>query len=289
MRKLYILPLCILLPALQGCSHIPDPGQMPEVEPYAILRNVRCEIRDVLQEQYSTDAKLLKATIGYNLVLKGEETTKKSLGPGIKWPVLHGSISLGITAGTDSERYTQGTTILTEKLEKTSREKCDVKETTDPLLYPITGSLGLRQLIRRYVEVNRIGQTAAKDGFIQELKFRLKFNGGLQPSYELVKGLNPTTTGLFNFSSERQDTHTLTITIVPDQPEAGPKVIAVHIDNLDDEKGVDKKSGKKLKRHFHSLTPSAPGNSTAKENAEETLRSRNNQQRLEEFIQERIR
>ncbi len=296
MRKLYVPFVCLLVPAMQGCSHIPDPGQVPEVEPQAILQHIRCEVRQTLEEDYPADKELRKATIGYGLVLKAEEKATQSLTPSLKWPVLQGSIGLGITAESEKERYTQGTTNVSEDLVDTLKAKCESTDTTHEELYPIVGDLGLRQIIKRYVALHNIAAISPRDGFIQELKFRLKFNGGIKPSYELIKGLNPTTTGIFDFTALRQDTHTLTVTIAPFKKPAGAPEVKVRIVNFDE--ATSDKTRPTVKRHSHkyrsqslspSSTPNRQDNSSAKQDVEETLRNRQNQQRLEEFIQERIR
>lgn len=286
-----ILTLC------QGCSHIPDPGDVEGAEPFAILQRIRCEVREAIEQDQPGNTELLKATIGYGLRLKSEENTAQSATPGLKWPLLHGSISLGASANSETERYSEGITNVTEDVEKTLTADCNTLHGPLVGLYPIVGKLGLRKIVNRYVKVNEIGATAPVQGFVQELKFRLKFKAGLKPSYELIPGFNPNTTGLFDFSADRQDTHVLTISMTPYQATKKDKVVQVHIVNLRDIAGRPQAvipdggapfTPAKKKKPKGSQTFSAPGTSGAAEAVQETIRNRQNQQRFEEFIQERI-
>ena len=66
-----------LLLALGGCSHIPDPGAVPDVEPQQILQNIRCEIAGVLLREYPRGDPyydwVREADIAYGLTLRAEE------------------------------------------------------------------------------------------------------------------------------------------------------------------------------------------------------------------------
>lgn len=291
MRTLYTLLGWLLLCSIQGCSHIPDPGQVPEVEPGAILQNVRCEVKHALEFEQAGKPLLLAAKIGYGLRLKAEEQTSQSFGPNIKWPILHGFISLGLTADSQTERYTDSRTNIEEQMKKVLEAKCGQIDARNATLYPIVGSLGLNTIIRRYVEVAELGDVS-KDGFLQELKFRLRFKGGLKPTYELIPSLNRSTTGMFEFTGLREDTHILTVAITPYSKPAPSAIVRVQITNADEIIST----GKKPKRFLHNYSRrkatsnplSTPLLSVPQSDVGDSISKRQNQQLFEEFIQERI-
>jgi hypothetical protein len=109
--------------ALLGCSHIPDPADVPGVEPYQILQNIRCEIAQVLLAEYPYGSPyyhwIREADIGYGLILNATEEKKASGDLTWVWPIHLGTFTLGLNAGKERTRSGASDIILAEELKAT--------------------------------------------------------------------------------------------------------------------------------------------------------------------------
>jgi hypothetical protein len=235
--------------ALLGCSHIPDPADVPGVEPYQILQNIRCEIAEVLLTEYPHGSPeyywVREADIGYGLRLNAAETKNASGDITWVWPIHLGTFTLNLNAGKEKSRSGESDIILAEELQATLAMldgshrppeglgprpyDCNTRPPLHTLAYPILGSIGMSDIIRRFVEVNTIASTQKTLGaptddplrvdvegkFIYTLLFTLKFLAGVKPSFEIKRLDGRELKGNADVNGSRLDTHTLIIAMAP--------------------------------------------------------------------------
>ncbi|MGQ0457376.1 MAG: hypothetical protein ACT4OU_09970 [Hyphomicrobium sp.] len=285
-----------------GCSHIPTPEQIPDVEPYAILQHIRCETRQAIETDFPTNKHLKASSIGYGLTLTADENAAQTAGLGLHWPIVYGTIDLGASAAKEKQRTHDSITNVVEAVTNTLSAPCDHEAgATDSWKYPIVGAVGMREIVRQFVAVNSIGQTTADGGFVRTLTFRLKFSGGLSPSFAFVTAVNPLVDGGLGFAAVREDKHILVVAMTPPQTESTEKIVKVQIENIN-----DLRSGAQMQdfdRSYEKTGPSAdkgqrqgdrarsvlPQQSPALRSLSNTLRNRQEQRQFQDFITDELR
>jgi hypothetical protein len=229
-----------------GCSHIPDPADVPGVEPYNILQNIRCEIAAVLITDYPKGHPKHKwvreSDIAYGLQLFAEEERNTSANLTMLWPIHLGTFTLGLSAGKERTRSGENLVNFAEELKNPLAlvkaplptdahghviEPLPCAAPLHALAYPILGSVGMRDVIRRFVEINSIASDGgelngvalpkgyATDVFLYTLKFHLKFKGGVKPSFKIERLDGRTISGDADLNGARWDKHELVIALGP--------------------------------------------------------------------------
>src|SRR5262245_28256074 len=123
MRQRSVVP-ALFIAGLCGCSHIPDPADVPRVEPAHVLQNIRCEIAYVLRKNYPLTKDypvdreqrkkhvwIRESNIAYGLTLRAEEKSAAQAKLGFVWPIHLGTFKLDANAG--KERFRSGETVVT--------------------------------------------------------------------------------------------------------------------------------------------------------------------------------
>lgn len=290
MRYFYGFFASAIMMFLAGCAHIPDSADIPSVEPYYILQNVRCEIKQLLIQDYPNNKMLRKSSIAYGLTLTSTETAEQSASLDLLWLITKGNISLGTTVSSDRTRKNEGITNIAEGIDDTMSAPCDGDPERLAWKYPITGEIGMRKVIRRYLEVNRIAPTDPGEGFKQTLTFRLKFGGSLKPGFELVTNVDPTAKAPFSFKADREDTHELIVTMAPEQPKPD-KTVKVFITNLNDLKqlGVETPNLKGARPAIGEPRRSPSGSSSTQQRLLDSIERTQQRQRFRDDIREQLR
>jgi hypothetical protein len=120
-----------------------------------------------------------------------------------------------------------------------SRDYCIGSRPRDKnLLYPITGSIGLRKVVRTFVEISEQG--GGKDSFVDTLTFTTTVSGGVSASLKL----NPVPNNFHlvsasgGLSSDRTDIHKIVISLAFPQEKKGKRDRGEVIAN--DQKALEK-------------------------------------------------
>ena len=229
------LPLLLLA----GCgTYVPGiqefPGDSADGQRLvtAIVRNVKCEVRDALDDLYRIDTRPFLDAWGVQVTLNLTMVEKGILNPtGLRTPVtpINSVFTLGVDATVSSEAT------RTEKLSAyyTVRElrklgRCVPEARGGPFL--MQSNLKLNEWLVDAATVAHTGGSdfgaaaaAFKDGVLShEVKFDVVTVGGITPSWKLVTGtINPTGTFL---AASRDRSHDLIITFGPtaEPPKSGP-------------------------------------------------------------------
>lgn len=221
--------LATMIILLGACSHIPDPADIPQVEPFEILQNIRCEVRDVVLSEYPKHKWLHDSDIAYGLTLKAEENKTKAANLTFIWPIHLGTFTLGLDAGAVKLRSGEGKINIAEPVGKTLSHRCLHEEPPHTRTFPILGTVGLRDVIRRFVDLNTIARTKPED-FSHTLKFHLTLNAGAKPSFSIAEVSGRKLSGFLDLHGDRKDQHELIIKMSPPAlPAKAPDTIKIEI------------------------------------------------------------
>ena len=220
------------------------------------------------------------SALAFDFTLTGIENNDASASASFRYPFAEGVFNLGVGAGSNRERQNErkvkvGHTFL-ELYELTDPVVCDqiTAGTTGNLIYPITGKIGMDELINTFYLLNRpynphLAHPVDKYGPVPEayrnkpeggdirdltdtLQFTTSFNGGATPSIELTpidRQVFRLASATANLNLKRADIHKVAISIV---------------------KGVTLKTFAQAQR-LAGLRVSAPGSQAAKRRALDRL------------------
>jgi hypothetical protein len=195
-------------------------------------------------------------TIGYKFTFTITENNKLGGGGDVQWPLSTGTLTLGISAGVDKERLGIRDFTFVDSFKEARKESaCSLEATGPDYTYPITGIIGLDEVIYTFQELQSIGlgelppwerrdplpprhrsfldkkpkraekAEPSKKGtaeFVETFEFTTTISGGLSPKVELkALGSGPSLTkASADLSGQRIDKHSLIVTLAPNYSAA---------------------------------------------------------------------
>ena len=204
--------------------------------------------------------KFRTAATTYTFDFTIKENKMKAGGATFKVPFTQGTFTLGLTAGSDKTRSNLRNIEFSETFSSllfgryadgsSNNLFCDMKPQRKHWIYPITGRIGLAELIDTYVKL--VKTTKDKLAFSDKLSFTTKFDMSAKPSVELTriipKKFNLVAANV-DYIASREDVHEVKISLnIPeakeDEPEKPEKEIALFYPLFtgDGENGLPKKS-----------------------------------------------
>ncbi len=216
----------------------PLPGDFPRKSTYEIVEKIRCEGAQPLR-RIRPDHPFLKTTfIGYDFDFNITEVNNAGTvaGDGRGKLVFTGKHAAGVstvdvTAASERKREAQRVFRIVESLETLRAANCTEEREEANRLYPITGSIGMHEIVRTYVGLEKLTTLAKSDDdapgaatgtptvFSDVLTFTTEIGGGIKPT--LV--LNAVGVGSFRLTgasffgdATRKDVHKLTVVLARD-------------------------------------------------------------------------
>lgn len=260
MRKLVPVISCVVATALAGCSIHPIPYDVPGYRTIDIVRKIRCEAKRALDRLAPTDPRDLAVydamTIGYKFTFTITENNKLGASADVQWPLSKGTFTLGIAGAVDKERLGIRDFTFIDTFKEARKESVCTLEATGPnYIYPITGFIGLDEVIYTFQELQSIGlgelppwmrkeplpprrvpyagkqpkkgdkASSGEKGtaeFVETFDFTTTISGGLSPKVELKAiGTGPSLVKASgDLSGKRMDKHTLIVTLAPNYSAA---------------------------------------------------------------------
>lgn len=168
------------------------------------------------------------------------EDNNATAGGTITWPITLGTIKLVYDAGEEKQRKNKRNVKVTSTFAEFVDEKklnCWDVDVADaerfPSRYPITGSIGLDEVISDYLVVahSKSGRFGGKDGesYSNTITFTTTLHGGLNPSIALSKRMGQLIDADVDLSVSRKDIHKVIIYLNPykgeTRPAASPEII----------------------------------------------------------------
>ena len=149
--------------AVCGCTIHPIPYDVPGYRTIDIVKKIRCEAKRAI-DKFAQDKELQKKlydkmTIGYHFTFSITENNKVGVDSAFKLPLTNGTFTLGVAAGADRQRLGERDFTLIDNFKEARDPKvCDIEEATGPnYAYPITGVIGLEEVIWTYLELVNLG------------------------------------------------------------------------------------------------------------------------------------
>jgi hypothetical protein len=202
-----------MLVFLAGCHTSPDVRDVAQIDTVEIIRNIRCEVRDAVAT-YDSKHWINTAAIAYGFTFNALEKNGIAGGLTFTFPVMPaGKWVLGLDAGVSRHREGENVVDLGEILGNLDELDCSSRPPDAPG-YPITGRVGLKEVIDAFVAVNAFSGVLQKK-FTRSLRYELRMNGGIKPSISVIPAPGNIRDGTLNAGAERQDVHKLLIALVP--------------------------------------------------------------------------
>jgi hypothetical protein len=257
---------------LVGCSTHPLPQDVSNVSTVDIVKRIRCEAKDGIEDALAKASsqgdyqrrhveRIIKVTtIGYDFTfIMGEDNaaavTELSFAKGYPPNANSDNFKLTLNAswdngGNQNMRKNTRTFRVIDRLQDLHSENCIGANTAQAnLLYPITGSTGMAEVVRSYIEletVTNLGQvdsTQTATGkqeivtFSDTLNFITTLETGASATwtFETRVGTVRLTNATLSGSASRTDNHTVVVVLARDAKDdpdrvsgAGPRVAAAH-------------------------------------------------------------
>jgi hypothetical protein len=245
----------VLASSLLGCSMRPLPENFPMNFPrastYDIVQRVRCEAQEALvglkarggaKRREHIEQIIAATSIGYDfefVMVEDNTLSDGALGFG-RASGKKGSLSVDISGGASRQRKNSRAFRIVEDLADVEKADCSHEATTANLAYPISGSLRVNEIVRTYVQLERISnlepgesvqeeiddvvegagtREKPKTGvFAEHLEFRTTLKAGATPTLQLsaVVGSLRLTNAAVSGSVARSDSHSLIIAFAQD-------------------------------------------------------------------------
>jgi hypothetical protein len=204
---------------LAACNTSPDVRDVTQIDTVEIIRNIRCETRNAV-ESYPPGHWIHETAIAYGFTFNALERNGLSGGLGFTFPVQPaGKWILGLDAGVSRHREGESVVDMAEVLGNLRTLDCSAPS-APAHGYPITGQVGIREVVDRFVAVNAFPGVVQKK-FTRSLRYELRVNGGIRPSISVIPSAGNVRDGNLNISAERQDVHKLLIAMVAPVKSAG--------------------------------------------------------------------
>jgi hypothetical protein len=201
------------VPLLLGaCNTSPDVRDVTQIDTVEIIRNIRCETSNAVAS-YPPDHWIHESAIAYGFTFNAIERNGLSGGLAFAFPVSPaGKWILGLDAGLSRHREGESVVDMGEVLGNLKNLDCSMP--SNPAHgYPITGQVGIRDVVDRFVAVNAF-QGVLQKKFTRSLRYELRVNGGIRPSISVIPATGHLRDGNLNASAERHDVHKLLIALV---------------------------------------------------------------------------
>ena len=197
---------------LVSCHTSPDVRDVTQIDTVEIIRNIRCETREAVSA-YPPDHWVHETAIAYGFTFNALEKNGLSGGIGFTFPVSPaGKWILGMDAGVARHREGESVVDMAEILANLKGVDCSAPS-SPAHGYPITGSVGIREVVDRFVAVNSLPGVVQKK-YTRSLRYELRVNGGIKPSITVIPSAGHIRDGTLNVTAERQDVHKLLIALV---------------------------------------------------------------------------
>lgn len=265
MAFLRLLTIGFLCAAAAGCSIHPLTEDVTGYKTAAIVQKIRCEARDAIRHhilialrrrghadvadelergitEWTVDRsrfnretqrvleKYDHAAIAYGFTFDITEKNHATGALDFLKPVTRGVFNLGFRATSQLERENGRNFIISDTFEKlvTGLPTKYCKEIVEGKnwVYPITGTIGLQELVHTFLDLNESGALVGKEGgrvptIADTIEFRTTFSAGATPSIELsaVGRAFQLTRASLAVDATREDKHKVIVTLsLPDDP-----------------------------------------------------------------------
>jgi hypothetical protein len=216
--------------AVSGCAIHPLPEDYTPKDTFEIVHAIRCEARQAILD-HAPEKLFEPAIIGFEFTLTMSEKDKANLtNLEFKKVLSPGSLTVPFNASAEKDRSNERNFKILETFAQLKKAHCPAYVNERNIAYPITGSIGLAEVIRTYARLERMTNLAGGTGgklptFADKLTFTTTLDAGVKPA--LVLNTLPKNFRLDrangDFSLERKDIHKVTLAIARDNRNDPPE------------------------------------------------------------------
>jgi hypothetical protein len=220
-----------IAPMLAGCSTVPRTEDVSRRSTLGIVHQIRCEARravvDVAYNRnnpYPTPIDYTTASISYAFTFDIFENNNASADGTWGFPyTLGGMFSLTASGQFDRNRHTTRTFTIVDTFEELYNTQCDdAAPQLENLLYPISGEIGIYEVVSTFINLQQVGNPKAGEvfTFADTLQFTTTLSAELKPKLVIspfndrfrLAGANG------DFRADRTDFHKVIITLAGEKP-----------------------------------------------------------------------
>ena len=219
MRTIPFWLVSILAIGASGCSIHPLPDDVTRDSTADIVSKIRCEAKKAISD-HAADRKFNATAIGYNFEFTITEDNNASGNATFTLPFTDGRFTLKIGAGEDKQRIGERNFLIVENFEELRQADCSVEALSEHWRYPITGVIGLDEVVSTFVRLANLDLLIKPDKkvstFTDTVIFTTKFRANVDPRIELSPVVDKfkLTDASVSLSADRIDKHKLTITLI---------------------------------------------------------------------------
>ncbi|MEX6505097.1 hypothetical protein [Jiella sp. M17.18] len=236
-----LLPVVATLAVLGGCAIRPLPRDVTEYDTFDIVRKVRCDMRRaILLERrpawYGSHGSntLDRLFVGYEFTFDIREDNDLQAGLTVLQPFSRGPLKLGLSAQERLRRRNARNFRMIDSgitLARLSPDYCSLDSHSRKWMYPITGSIGLSESVRTYLELTAASRLLGSSErpemptFADKIEFTTELKASANPSIELdtVGSGTQIGSGTIGLGGSRKDIHrlVLVLTTLPEGKKDG--------------------------------------------------------------------
>ena len=233
MKRIALGAALILLVAIAGgCSVHPLPEDYSRKNTFDIVHAIRCEARQAILA-FAPEKLFDSAVLGFEFTFAISESDTLNLSS-LEFTKLFsiGSLTLPFNASADKDRSANRNFKIVESFAQLKGAHCGEFVEERNLAYPITGSIGLAEVVRTYARLERMTNLAPGTGsdpkmptFADSLTFTTTLNAGVTPHLVLspVARRFRLTDASLGFSAQRVDAHTVNLAIARNNANDPPE------------------------------------------------------------------
>ena len=217
--------------ALTACSIRPLPGDLTRTTTFDIVENIRCEAQEGLRSFDPADSAARKiiagTTIGFDF--KFDVTEINDLLDGeldFQRPGATSLLKLDVNASVLRKRQNVRTFRVVEELKEVEKADCSKEAKRANWVYPITGSVGMNEVVRTYIRLEKLTDlrtktAAATSVFSDDLLFTTAVSAGITPTVTLnaIAGSFRLTRGSITAAASRTDIHSVIVALAREHPD----------------------------------------------------------------------
>jgi hypothetical protein len=209
----------------------PLPYDVTRVSTFDIVEKIRCEAKQGLEGVPAGHPILKHTVIGYDFTFDITENNDLKTGAlefDRKGFRSGSSFSLDFAGSATRERKNKRQFRIVEGLDKLNAANCSETATRANWIYPITGAIGLGEVVRTYISLERltdfgpgkIGTKFDKDSvvFSDDIDYTTEFGGSATPTLELasIVGKFRLTKASIMGEAKRKDVHSVVVALAQD-------------------------------------------------------------------------
>lgn len=191
----------------------------------------------VRKKHKKTDLKQLLKYEGHVMVFSFKflvtENNDATINGSVAWPIALGTFTLGFDVGDKKQRLADRrvtvVAVFGELIDLLREKKCvDIDGSETALLprrYPITGNIGVEEVVREYLKIEESGKFSGADAYYDRIEFTTTMNASLRPEGSLNRKIGQTIVLKPELKANRQDVHEVKLSLSP--PSDGKPAAAI--------------------------------------------------------------